>query len=292
MKRCLLLVLVMAICGAVAASPAVAEPIAESAKKCKKGKNGKKKGKKKGKCKKKKPSAPVPPPKPPDPPPPGPLYISLGDSISVGVGASTPAKSYVSLLFAHYQSTLGVTEVSRRAGAGATSFSLRTSQLPGALADIAGVSDTRAVTIGIGGANVLSGCHFGTSPCAADFATDFSQTLAALQGALAGDPGAETVVAMAYYNPRTGTGTPAEDTFDDDLLGDSKLLDCEDAGDEVGLNDSIAQIADANGVLLANAYPAFDAGGPSFVSGDQIHPTDAGYQALFNAFVGATAPCP
>jgi lysophospholipase L1-like esterase len=267
-----------------------ASPGASVAKKCKHHKKKRRKGHKKAKkCKKHSPSKPSGAPTPTTP---GPEYIELGDSISAGLGASTPANSFVSLLFAHYKSTLGVTSIDRLGQPGATSASLLSSQLGSAVNEINGPSDTRVVTIDIGGNDGLSGCAFGASPCTDVFKSNFTQALSQLQGALAGDPGDEPLIAMAYYNPESGVGGTPESSRDTQLLGAAKLLDCSDTGDEVGLNDAIAQIAGAHGALLANPYPVFKANGQAYISGDHLHPNDPGHSAIADAFIAAVPACP
>src|SRR5215211_9312191 len=45
----------------------------------------------------------------------GGLYVAIGDSLTAGTGA-TPGHGFVALLFAHFQSKLGVTDLSTRTG--------------------------------------------------------------------------------------------------------------------------------------------------------------------------------
>jgi lysophospholipase L1-like esterase len=267
---------------------AAASPQATPAKKCKHQKKKHPKKKKAKKCKKK--HSPV---SPPAPQPVANEYISLGDSLAAGLGASNSANGYVSLLYTHYQSTLGVTSILRLGQLGATTSSLIGFQLGSAVNEINGPSDTRVVTIDIGGSDLLAGCGFGSNLCAENFKLDFERTLLSLQGALDGDPGDEPLIAMAYYNPDSGGGAD-EAGYDTKLLGTSKLLDCSDLGDEVGLNDAIAKIASLDEALLANPYPAFKApgAGQNFMSGDHIHANDAGHRAMADAFIAAGAPCP
>ena len=209
------------------------------------------------------------------------LYVALGDSVAAGSG------TYVNLLFPRYQSTRGVTELSNRAVSGATSESLRTGgQLAGALADINAASDTRAVTIDIGG-NDRGECA-GSCP----YRYNLFATLSDLKAALDSDPGAETFAAMAYYNPASGTGGDSESNYDRGLLGTDLVIDCEiTAGPEVGLNDVIYQEAGRRGAWVADPFPAFKEGGQSFMA-DSIHPNDAGHAAIAEAFGEASAVCP
>jgi lysophospholipase L1-like esterase len=208
-------------------------------------------------------------------------YVALGDSVTAG---------YASRLFPHYQSTLGANEFLNRARGGETSGSLRANgQLTTALADINGPTDTRVVTINIGGNDALAGpCAWSEPSC--PFRANFSATLNDLVSALAADPGQEPLVTMAYYNPASGRGDSQEAQFDMTLLGSDGVRDCAGTGSQLGLNDVISQEAAANGALLADAYPAFRQGGQALM-GDSIHPNAAGYDAIAEAFKNASAPC-
>src|SRR5215216_6339639 len=137
-----------------------------------------------------------------------------------------------------------------------TSAVLRTGgELDKALADINGTSDTRVVTLTIGGNDVGFACNFDFTFSACPFRTSFSATLTDLQSALGNDPGAERLITLAYYNP--SGGKPSEAMWDRALLGTPAKLGCADTGAELGLNDIVAQEAASHGALVANAYPAF-----------------------------------
>jgi len=216
------------------------------------------------------------------------LYVALGDSVAAGAGPS-----YVDRLFPHYQSTLGVTDLSNRAVNGENSGSLRTGgQLDRALADISAASDTPAVTIDIGG-NDRFECAGSWDSC--PFRYNFFATLFDLRAALDSDPGPESFAAMAYYNPASGLGGDgpySESYYDRGLLGTDLVIDCETtAGARVGINDVIYQEAGRRGVLVADPYPAFKEGGQSFMA-DSIHPNDAGHAAIADAFREASPQCP
>src|SRR5918995_3316127 len=152
---------------------------------------------------------------------PGGLYVALGDSVAA-TPWRPPGGSYVDRLFTHYQSTLGVTELSNRAAGGETSGSIRTGgQLDSALADINAASDTRAVTIDIGG-NDRFECAGWWASC--PFRYNLFATLSDLGAALDSDPGPESFAAMAYYNPASGTGGEGQYPG---LLGTDSVIDCE-----------------------------------------------------------------
>jgi lysophospholipase L1-like esterase len=216
------------------------------------------------------------------------LYVALGDSVAAGPG------TYVERLFPYYQSTLGVTQLSNRAVSGETSGSLRTGgQLDSALADVNAASDTRAVTIDIGG-NDRFECADSWASC--PYRYNLYATLSDLKAALASDPGAETFAAMAYYNPASGLGGDAPDSgeswYERQLFGTDLLVDCEiTEGPHVGGTDVIYQEAGRRGALVADPYPAFKEAGQSLMA-DSLHPNDAGHAAIADAFRGARAVCP
>jgi lysophospholipase L1-like esterase len=216
------------------------------------------------------------------------LYVALGDSVAAGPG------TYVERLFPYYQSTLGVTQLSNRAVSGETSGSLRTGgQLDSALADVNAASDTRAVTIDIGG-NDRFECADSWASC--PYRYNLYATLSDLKAALASDPGAETFAAMAYYNPASGLGGDAPDSgeswYERQLFGTDLVVNCEiTEGPQVGGTDVIYQEAGRRGALVANPYPAFKEAGQSFMA-DSLHPNDAGHAAIADAFREASAVCP
>ena len=213
-------------------------------------------------------------------------YVALGDSLAAGSGASSPANSYVGILFASLRSELGVTQLFNRARPGEKSDSLRTEgQLAAALGDINAASDTAAVTIDIGGNDGLAAVpcpsHWDEPSC--PFRASFAATLDDLATALAADPGDEVLAVMAYYNPEAGTGTAQEAYYEHDLFGDNGVIGLADAGADVGLNDVIYQEAVARAVPVADPYRAFEANGQAFMA-DSIHANDAGHAAIAEAF--------
>ena len=218
-------------------------------------------------------------------------YVALGDSVAA------PPDSYVDRLFDVLRTPQagGIDTLHKRAQAGASSGSLRTGgQLAAAVADIDAPSDTKVVTIDIGG-NDRGACG-GTTPswhlssCA--FAANFDATLADLQAALVRDSGSEALVAMTYYNPASGTATPLEQEYDRGLLGSDLRLDCAPSGDpRLGLNDRIACIASARGALVADVYPTFRRAGQTLI-GDGLHPNGAGQAAIAAEFRKTLAMAP
>lgn len=218
------------------------------------------------------------------------LYPDRGTYVALGDSVAAPRGSYVDLLFGALQTEAGgrLDTLYNRAVSGEDSSSLRTSgQLRRAIADINRPSDTKVVTIDIGG-NDRDTC--GGSPPSwhlpvCPFAGNFDASLANLQGALRRDPGNESLVAMTYYNPASGTGTAQEQTYDKGLFGTDLGLFCAPSGDpRLGLNDQIACISTRRGALVADVYPAFKTGGPAFIQADGIHPTSDGQAAIARQF--------
>jgi hypothetical protein len=220
------------------------------------------------------------------------LYVALGDSIAVGNGASSPSKGYVQLYFGYLESNgSGVTQLANLAQVGATSTLLLSKELPGALDDINASSDTKAVTIDVGYADLLfdPNCPTANAPTC-PFAENLRTLLTALNGALAADPGDETVQVMEHYNP--DLGDPSEAATRQLLLGSDGKVDCSGSGAALGLNDLIYCISVAEGATPVDVLPVFDAGGPAFLAADHLFPSDAGHLAIAQAFGGAATPKP
>lgn len=218
-------------------------------------------------------------------------YVALGDSLSVGLAASSPAKGFVGLLYSDYRANLAVNQLLNRGEAGATTTSLRGGQLSAALVDIDSPSDTKAVTIEIGGNDAFGSCAGSwEQPDICPFRANFADILGRLKAALAGDPGTERFTTMAYYNPASGIGGATEASYDTTLLGSNLSVGCSDAGVDVGLNDVIYQEAGKLRIPVANPYPSFKQHGQALM-GDSIHPNDLGYAAIAAAFRNATQRC-
>jgi Ca2+-binding RTX toxin-like protein len=222
--------------------------------------------------------------------------VALGDSV-----AARP-DSYVYHLFGFLRTAQGgaLDTLHNRSRGGDDSGTLRTGgQLATAIADIDRPSDTEIVTIDIGG-NDRFGCgsdpgrptwHLATCP----FAANFAATLADLEVALGRDPGSESLVAMTYYNPASGTGSAQEGDYDRGLLGTDLRIFCAPGGDaRLGLNDRIACISRSHGALVADVHPAFKLGGQALIA-DGIHPNGAGQAVIaaeFRTALGKPGPWP
>ena len=227
-------------------------------------------------------------------------YVALGDSLSNGyISQSQPSSTgFVGRLYQDYQALLHADQLLDEAQDGASSTSLRNNgQLAAGLADINAASDTKAVTIEIGGAEAFLGgpCpgHWdepGVCPVRANLAYIFGK----LKTALGADPGTERFITMAYYNPDSGLGGTQEASVDKTLLGNNLQVGCSDSGQNVGLNDLIFQEAGKLGIPVANPYAAFKQHGQAYMSqtdSAHIHPNDAGYAAIAQLFRSPTGPC-
>jgi lysophospholipase L1-like esterase len=89
------------------------------------------------------------------------------------------------------------------------------------------------------------------------------------------------LIAMTYYNPLPSCRLASLAPLADAVLEGGP-------GVTLGLNDLIRSIAAANGVLVAETYGQL---GPDELVGgsDCLHPNDAGYQRITEAFAGVLA---
>ena len=235
------------------------------------------------------------------------VYLALGDSAAWGDGASVPAHTgYVPRLAGYFHGTShgGAdtwVDLAVR-GEHTTSFLTPGGQLDQALDAINAPSDIRAVTISIGGNDLLDlindptdECvlHPGSPTCQAQLylamqtvATNLPVILGSLQAALAADPGTQKVFVLLLWNPFGGTGSPFEAPVAVALRGSDLKIDCPaDATDpaKVGLDDIIACTALAAGAIPVDMYPLFDDDALALThigEGFNIHPNDDGYALI------------
>lgn len=201
-------------------------------------------------------------------------YISLGDSLAVGVGSSDPRKlGYAPL----YRDALE-NETGRKVNlvqlgvSGETSDSFaegEPSQL-GRATNALKNSPRAAVTLSIGGNDLLhvSGATDAEREVAiAHYGENLDRILRALKDASSSSP---RITLIALYNPDPGS-------FTDTWTGK--------------LNDEMRDVATRNGVTVAATDSAFRGHEVEYAHNPRypwdIHPTDAGYEAIVQALLDA-----
>jgi acyl-CoA thioesterase I len=208
--------------------------------------------------------------------PEGPLtYVSLGDSLAVGVGASDPREKGYAPLYRDFleEQTGREVRLVQLGISGETTESFiyaPESQLVRAEAALR-ENPGAAVTLSIGANDLLreaDGTDADREAALARYAENLDHILRTLKGA--SDPAPE-ITALAIYNPAPGS-------FTDEWAG--------------RLNGEVRAVARLNGVRVAAADLAFRGHEAEYSHYDQyswdIHPTDAGYEALARAFATAT----
>jgi lysophospholipase L1-like esterase len=225
------------------------------------------------------------------------IYVALGDSVSTGIPNPT-GTGFVERYYAYLQDPAngGLDELHNLAINGETSSSIRSpgGQLDSAVALIGAQSDTKVLTLDIGG-NDGNQCPSGFNSFPCPFPGNYQTILGTLEAALAGDPGDETFQVLQYYNPASGRQTAAENLYDYALLGADLKIDCSAGGAALGLNDLLGCIGRQHRASPVDAYPTFKANGPSLMA-DTLHPNETGHAYLACLFehperAGSSNPC-
>jgi lysophospholipase L1-like esterase len=228
-------------------------------------------------------------------------YIALGDSLSEGIGAtSRDETAFVPLV--HDCIGTGF-ELLNMGESGDTSGQLLSH---GHIADAVREVETRnsdedpdndvkVVTLEIGGNDLLD-LFFdlvlgGTCPNVEVALQKPAECVEPLHDALdryrynlrvaldrltAADPGVP-VVMFTLYDPFSGTIAPFSELAVLALEGEPGTAV------PAGLNDVMREVAPGYGVLLTDVYPLFTGRARYLVSGDYIHPNDAGYRVIAKA---------
>jgi len=234
-----------------------------------------------------------------------PAYIALGDSLSVGIGASDlDATGFVPLV---HQRLEGEVELLNLGHSGDTSRDLFDhGHLDEAVAEIERrngdgdpANDVRLVTLEIGGNDLLrlyfSLVATGLCPdvatslekpeCAEPLASalrNFEPNLRSALERLAQADEAVPVVLLTIYNPFGHVPGVGE-------LGELSLEGRPDSPFPEGLNDVIRTLAAQHEVLLVDVYPLFQGRSEELIASDTIHPNDRGYQVIAEAVLETLA---
>lgn len=240
-----------------------------------------------------------------------PIYLALGDSLAVGVGASEPAMfGYVPLLHETIKDDRRCGETDNEscpelvlvnlAEGGATTTSLRDTQLPAALAligernnDDIPTNDVSVITITIGGNDAFNAlapvCADGLTPICgqvvqqtlASIDVNLTETLVHLRAAAGPDT---TIVTMTYFNSLLDCDLQAAVENADLILEGLP-------GISPGLNGIIREAAARADVSVAETFGRL---GPDDLVGgeDCLHANDSGYLKIAEAFASVLLPLP
>ena len=241
-------------------------------------------------------------------------YLSLGDSLAWGDGASVPDETGYTALLADYFAGIphgGAKTWTNLAVRGETTASYLAGQAVAALGVIADpTTDTRVVTVSLGGNDVGALLNDPSDACFQNPASPECQALVAgalqmasqnyrfvlgsLALALAADEGDEQVYVMTVFNPFGGLGAPYQQAVDVALLGTDLGIDCQSADPMAyGLNDIIACTAMQLRMTVVDGYGAIgDSASTLTHIGEgtlDTHPNDRGYELLAKAHRLATS---
>lgn len=205
------------------------------------------------------------------------FYVSLGDSLAVGVGSSDPVERGYAPLYRDALEReagrevpllqLGVSSETSTSFIGDYPEDSQLSRAEAALRRNPGAT----VTLSLGGNDLVQTGGYPDAEREAAIAV-FGQNLDFILETLNRASGPESrITVLAYYNPSPGS-------FTDRWVG--------------RLNEEIRTIAEENGARVAAGDQAFRDHEVEYTRNDRypwdIHPTDAGYKALADAFAEAS----
>ena len=229
-----------------------------------------------------------------------PAYLAVGDSLAVGVGATTPDQGHVIRFYNYLRQNPQWQNRNPEGLSVAVSGETSTSMLaPGGQLDRAKVelarnqdadprNNVEVITVNIGGNDIRTLLVPG-QPCAQSaqsaecigafttMVTNYAKNLTVIMGTLRTIAGPNAVIiTMTQYNPFSGTGAAL------DVAGDIAFGQYNGAIKTVVANPSVnAQVADV--------FPLFKGKGPQLthILTQDIHPNDSGYAVIFQAFVAS-----
>lgn len=219
--------------------------------------------------------------------------LSLGDSVTFGVGVRDPASEAFPSLVAE---ELGL-EARVLAVPGETAAGFLERRIDDVQTAIAELGDRlELVTVGLGANEILRirrdpACvEDRTSPECQRVATDAAEEAAAaldavvvrVGEALSAAGSDAPVLLLAYYNP------DVEPVAASAIVGADGVVACEPDDPAPGLDDRIACVAERRGALLVDLYAAF-LGREEELTGigrGDVHPTIAGHEVIAQAIVG------
>jgi acyl-CoA thioesterase I len=188
-------------------------------------------------------------------------YLSLGDSLAVGVGSSNPtelgyAPRYERILEAETGREVNLIQLGV---SGETSETFIETQLARA-EEVLRENPDSVVTLSLG-ANDLLGVRdesdAGRADAVAEYGANLDRILASLEEA---SDGRADITVLTLYNPLPGTFTDEWTTR---------------------LNDETRAAAERNDASVADGYEAFRGNEEEYINlPDDFHPTDSGYEAL------------
>jgi lysophospholipase L1-like esterase len=251
-------------------------------------------------------STPQPTPAAAPGPPTGdrPLYLSIGDSLAAGIGATDPARSGWAPLVA--LSLPGYDFMNLGIPGDDSQELLNEGQLDDALVEIFSregdgdpANDVGVITLEIGGNDLLDiyfdlvipgdcpniteslqrpVCVDAFDTALIDYRANLSQVLTALQSATDAP-----IFLITLYNPFSGGASTVDE------IGQLALEGMEGTPFPEGLNDVIRQVGAEFGVQMVEWYELFLGKQPEYISMDLIHPNDIGHQVMADAVTTAMA---
>ncbi|HUF54146.1 MAG TPA: GDSL-type esterase/lipase family protein [Dehalococcoidia bacterium] len=233
-----------------------------------------------------------------------PLYLSVGDSLAAGIGATDPTRGgwapLVALSLPDYDFVnLGIP------GDDSDEL-LNDGQLDYALAEIFSregdddpANDVGVITLEIGGNDLLDiyfdlvipgdcpniteslqreVCVDAFETALSEYSANLSQTLTTLRSAVDAP-----IFLITLYNPFSGGASTVDE------IGQLALEGMEGSPFPEGLNDVIRQIGGEFGVHMVEWYELFLGKQADYISMDLIHPNDTGHRVMADAVIGAMA---